>query len=326
MSGLITIDSNNALVNLRVGLNQAVLAAAAALYGGGVPSPSFANLSLGPACPQSGFGPEQSALVASHLEAQQLTRFGAFAGGAGMPPLLAPSLLQQQPPQTPASPFALPLPGSPTTPAWPVPGPVPFSALSQSQSQSAASPEALLGAVASLLCRRWNSTPDGNAGSCSVPETAQDLTLAQPPPCQPPPAAALPTSTLRALSLDPSAFPALRPLAPHEAATIHPSRALSTQHESVPLSVPVSHSLSSLALPLQLPFSSLRAHLPLASQLPPDVQACARQAATMPSPESSSSSVVFPPPPLAHVHVHTGASPPQQQPTDTPSLSSAADL
>ena len=311
-----------------------------------MPSPSFANLSLGPACPPSGFGPEQSALVAGHLEAQQLTRFGAFAVGAGIPPLLVPSLLQQQPPQMPASPFAVPLPGSPTTPVWPVPGPGPFSAPSQSQSQSqnAASPEALLGAVASMLCRRWNSTPDGNAGSCCVPETAQDLTLAQPPPYQPPStaAAALPPSTLRALSLDPSAFPALRPLAPHEAATTHPTptRPMSTQHESAPLSVPVPLSfplsLSSLPFPLQLQLLSLRALLPLASQLPPDLQACARQAATVasatvPSTECSSSvgvGVAFPLPPLAHMHVHTGAPPlqpqPHPQPTDTPSLSSAS--
>ena len=311
-----------------------------------MPSPSFANLSLGPACPPSGFSPEQSALLAGHLEAQQLARFGAFAGGAGLPPLLAPSLLQQQPPQTPASPFDVPLPGSPTTPVWPVHGSAPFSAHSQSQSQcqNSASPEALLGAVASLLCRRWNSTPDANAGSCSVPETAQDLTLAQPPPCQPPPAAAapFPPSTLRALSFDPSAFPALRPLAPHESATTHetPRRSLSTQNESAPISGPIPLScplsLSSLPFPLQLPLSSLRALLPLASQLPPDLQAAARQAATAtsataPSAECSSSvgvGVAFPPPPLAHVHVHTGAPQPQPQSqtrlTDTPSLSSAS--
>lgn len=312
----------------RVGLNQAVLAAAAALYGGGVPTSSVANLPLGF---PGGFGPEQSALVAGQLEAQQLSRVGAMAGAPGVPALLAPSLLQQQSPQVPASPFALPIPGSPTTPVWPVPGAGPFSAPSQNQSQSvgpvasAPSQELLLGAVASLLCRRWNSTPDGSAGQCNGPDGPQDLTLPQPPPCQPPtPVAALPLppAPLRSFSLDPnaafSASPsvfALRPLASHD---VLPTRSLPTPHETLPLPLPVS-------------LSSLRALLPFQQSLLPDLPACGARpetAANSPLASPGPSSVALPP--LAHVHVHPAAPPPP--PADTcvslssSSLSSAADL
>lgn len=279
-----------------------------------MPSAGFAGLPpLGPACPAGAFGPEQSALLAAHLEAQQLARFGAFAGASAPalpPPLLAPSLLlQQQQQQTPASPFALPLPparpASPTALVWPAPGPLSFAVPAQTQNQSGGaattptpSQELLLGAVASLLCRRWNSTPDANN---AAPDAPQDLTLA---PCAPLSAAS--ASILRALSLDPNARAfspppppnvlALGPLGPHEARPLSPR--------------------------FPLPLSSLRALLPIAAR----EQLAAGVRPTPPEASAEASGGALPP--LAHVHVHAGAPPPR--PTDTaassPSLSSAADL